>query len=392
MLDKLLKERYKVVQVLNTGGFCQTYIAQDIRLGVTCVVKHLLPTSNHPQSVATLRRLFTREAEALKKLGDYDKVKASQSLIPAYSYQVPQLLDYFEDHLEFYLVQEFIEGHPLTVELLPGHRWSESQVFQLLQEVLGILKFVHSHGLIHRDLKPSNLIRRQQDSRLVLIDFGAVKQTWLQVVTAQGDTSTTIAVDLHATMAIGTPGYMPNEQGRGRPRPNSDIYALGMICIQALTGLHPTQLPEDGDTGEIAWQHQAKVSPGLAYVLNKMVRYHFKDRYESVLEVLQALQPLANPYPSIQKSDSLQLSLGRGFKPTPKSVRQEVMLEADTSPIFGPVLGGSGSALLTGVVIGVASALALMVGFYYFLQPSVAPKVQKYRSVQPNNQERVFNG
>jgi len=92
-----------------------------------------------------------------------------------------------------------------------------------LQEVLGILEFVHSHGLIHRDIKPSNLIRRQ-DGRLVLIDFGSVKQAWMQVVTAQGQTNTRLQL-VSQPIAVGTSGYMPTEQERGRPRLNSDIYA-----------------------------------------------------------------------------------------------------------------------------------------------------------------------
>jgi len=97
-------------------------------------------------------------------------------------------------------------------------------VIQLLQEVLGILEFVHSHGLIHRDIKPSNLIRRQQDGRLVLIDFGSVKQAWMQVVTAKDRHPPRLQLASQPRL-LGTPGYMPTEQERGRPRLNSDIYA-----------------------------------------------------------------------------------------------------------------------------------------------------------------------
>jgi len=75
-----------------------------------------------------------------------------------------------------------------------------------------------------------------------------------------------------------------------------------MIGIQALTGLNPKQLLEDADTGEIIWQHQAMVDAGLVSLLNKMVRYHFKDRYQSATEILQALQPLAELYLPTQQA------------------------------------------------------------------------------------------
>ncbi len=126
MLGKLLQGRYQIVQVLGAGGFCKTYLAKDTSLPnqPACVIKHLLPASNHTNSLATQRRLF-----------------------------------------------------------------------------------------------------------------------------------------------IGTPGYMPTEQGRGRPRPNSDIYALGTIGIQALTGLNPTKLLEDSDTGELIWQQKALMDRSLPVVV-----------------------------------------------------------------------------------------------------------------------------
>ncbi|MBW4595633.1 MAG: serine/threonine protein kinase [Brasilonema angustatum HA4187-MV1] len=288
MLTKLQGERYQVVQVLGKSLFGQTYLVQDTHLPdyPTCVVKHFLPSSNFPISVEIRRKLFNREVEALKKLDNYDLV--------------PHLLAHFEDNLEFYLVQQFIEGHALSVELPPGDRWSQSKVFQLLCEVLSILNFVHSCGLIHRDVKPSNILRRKEDNRLVLIDFGAVKPIWNQLIINQGKTSNFIPLE-YTTIAIGTPGYMPHEQQRGKPRPSSDIYALGMIAIQALTGVHPTQLPEDRNTGEILWQELAQVNEKLALILNKMVCHHFKDRYHSAKEALEVLAPLTHLYTSTQQ-------------------------------------------------------------------------------------------
>lgn len=300
MTGELLGGRYQVLKVLAIGGFGQTHIAKDLHRpgSPLCVVKHLQPARANSRFLQNARRLFQIEAEILEKLGDHD--------------QIPRLLAYLEENQEFYLVQEFIPGHTLSAELQPGKRWSESQTYQLLQEVLGILVFVHSSGVIHRDIKPDNLIRRQQDGRLVLVDFGSVKQAWTQVVTVHGQTSSTFTNNAPATIAIGTPGYMPTEQGRGRPRPNSDIYALGMIAIQALTGMNPTQLTEESDDGEIVWRHLANVSEDLAAILTKMVRYHFKNRYQTAAEALAALQQVNNPLlpqPELETEIGLETSL-----------------------------------------------------------------------------------
>lgn len=275
MLGKLLDRRYQVTQVLGAGGFGKTYLAQDTRRpgNPICVVKQLKPISSDASFLETARRLFTSEGETLEQLGNHD--------------QIPRLLAYFEEDNEFFLVQEFIEGHTLTEELLPGQRWEESRVIELLTEVLNILEFVHSRGVIHRDIKPDNLIRRNSDRKLVLVDFGAVKQMHTQLATTYAHSN---------TIAVGTPGYMSSEQARGQPRPNSDIYALGVIAIQALTGLVPMQMQDDLNTGEILWEHLVYVSKGLAAIITKMVRYHFKDRYQSATEVLQELKQLSAGY------------------------------------------------------------------------------------------------
>lgn len=278
MIGQLLARRYQIIRVLGAGGFAQTYVAHDTHIpgNPTCVVKHLKPASHSPEFIKTARELFQREAETLVKLGKHD--------------QIPQLLAYFEEDQEFYLVQEFIEGHTLAAELLSCERLLESQIIQLLEEILDILVFVHSEGVIHRDIKPDNIMRRDSDHKLVLIDFGAIKQVQNPVlnIPTQGQSVAT-------STRIGTPGYSPTEQDRGKPRACSDIYALGMVAIQALTGIEPSQFQEDDETGEILWQQQAQVSSGLAVILTKMVRYHFKDRYQSPEEVLRALEEWQNP-------------------------------------------------------------------------------------------------
>ncbi|MEH2174191.1 serine/threonine protein kinase [Nostoc sp.] len=313
MIGKLLDHRYQVIRVLAMGGFGQTYIAQDTRRpgNPICVVKHLKPGTD-PRVFDTAKRLFNSEAETLEKLGNHD--------------QIPRLLAYFDENQEFYLVQEYIEGHTLAEELIPGKRWSESQVVQLLQEVLEILEFVHRQGVIHRDIKPDNIIRRASDNKLVLVDFGAVKQLRTQLVTVGGQAS--------ATVVIGTPGYMPTEQGQGKPRPNSDIYSLGIIAIQALTGLQPTELQEDPETGEIIWRHSVTVNHELAAVLTKMVRYHFKDRYQNATEALQACKDAINPVPALSTpQEAAKNSSYQAVKSQPQVSRLQTIAVAPANPV-----------------------------------------------------------
>lgn len=277
METKNLGGRYKIIQELGKGGFGQTYLARDQQLPGQpyCVVKHLTPhkkNSDH-RTLSVARRLFNTEAEVLYKLGQHS--------------QIPQLFAHFEENREFYLVQEFIPGHSLQEELPPISKpLSASQVQALLQEICSVLNFVHDQNVIHRDLKPANLIRRETDQKIVLIDFGAVKQINIEQFDNDSEQSLTVAV--------GSLGYMPNEQLGGNPRFSSDIYALGMIAIQALTGLHPREIKPDHVTGELVWQHGLSIEVGLARILDKMVCYDFRQRYQSVKEVLSDLINLSD--------------------------------------------------------------------------------------------------
>jgi len=271
LTGQILRNRYKIIKLLGSGGFGDTYLAEDLDLPnhPKCVVKHLKPNSD-PTVLQIVRRLFDSEAQVLYRLGND-------------SDQIPRLFAHFEEQGQFYLVQEFVDGADLSEEISPGKRLTEKEVIKLLQEILEILAVVHKKNIIHRDIKTQNIMRRREDSKIVLIDFGAVKEVNTLMVNAQGQTSVSVA--------IGTPGYMPSEQAAGQPKLCSDIYAVGMLGIYALTGLQPHELPKDPTNGEIIWRNWTNVSDKLAEVLSKMVSYHFQDRYPSAVEALQALTP-----------------------------------------------------------------------------------------------------
>lgn len=348
MIGKLLDYRYRIIKVLATGGFGENYIAEDTKRpgNPICVVKHLKPTSTESKVFDTAKRLFQSEAETLERLGNHD--------------QIPRLLAYFVENQNFYLVQEFIEGHPLTDELILGERWNETQVVQMLISVLSILEFVHSQGVIHRDIKPDNIIRRYSDGKLVLVDFGAVKQ-----LQAYSNGSFQGMENSSATVAIGTPGYMPTEQGQGRPRHNSDIYSLGIIAIQALTGVAPMDLQEDPYTGELIWQNLVPVSRELGDVLNTMVRYHFKERYQNARDALYAINSFSHdlvpqPFPQLrtqspsqnsQHSRVVTIAVAPSHKRQPtQAVSQHQIPRGSKGPDFLQIL------ILLGLVSGAAFA------------------------------------
>ncbi len=269
MQNTVVRGRYRIVKNLGRGGFGETFLAEDLDRPnyPKCVVKKLHATFNSGQELEIAKRFFNSEAQVLYNLGDRHS-------------QIPRLLAHFEENSQFYLVQDFVDGQDLSKEIALGKKWSEAQVISFLKDILGILAFVHQQNVIHRDIKPANIIRKHDDT-LALIDFGAVKEIQTVVHTQSHS---------HLTVGIGTQGYMPLEQRAGKPRFNSDIYAVGMTAIQAVTGISPEKLPEDTQTDEVQWRNQAKVSDRLASILDRMVKVHYRDRYQSAGEILQDLE------------------------------------------------------------------------------------------------------
>ncbi|MDB9305930.1 GUN4 domain-containing protein [Nodularia spumigena CS-591/12] len=296
----LLRERYAPQSILGQGGFGRTFLAidEDKPSKPFCVIKQFLPQAQGTDSIEKASQLFSQEAERLEELGKHP--------------QIPELMAYFTADNRQYLVQEFVKGETLQAELERNGVFSEKQIRELLIELLQILQFVHSQQVIHRDIKPENIISRSADNQLFLVDFGAAK-----VVEKKQRTVT-------ATV-IGSAEYCAPEQLHGKPKFISDLYSLGVTCLHLLTQISPFDL-YDVMEGEWVWRDYITgniVSDEFGKILEKLANPIPKQRYQSVEEVLDALNPVRQ---SVTTPPS-QSNQERGTPPlNPLSASEEVEL------------------------------------------------------------------
>ncbi len=276
MINQLIQERYFILRLLGTGGFGDTYLAKDLGRASNplCIIKHLKPGSHTPAFLKKVRQLFQRQAEILRRLGDHD--------------QMPALVGHFEQDDEFFIVHDYAEGHTLDVEFKVDYRWSESQTTDLLREVLEILSFAHSQGVVHGDVKPENLVRRYRDNRLVLVDFATVKQEQTQVITADGD--------VHVSIAVSTPGYAATPDGFVIPDYGRDVQAVGFLGIRALTGMRLESIPKDPETGTLIWSSFALANFEFEDFVNQLAHPDPQTRFTNAADALRGLLQLTNFY------------------------------------------------------------------------------------------------
>jgi|GEM_PF-221715 len=263
----ILRERFIPRKILGQGGFGRTFLATDTGKPSQplCVIKQFLPQAQGTDTIDKASRLFNQEARQLEELGQHP--------------QIPELFDYFthsEDNRQ-YLVQEYIEGDTLEVELQKKGVFSTTQVRELLIELLNILAFVHEKQVIHRDIKPENIIRHAVDNKLFLVDFGAAKVMDGQAEMKEGT-------------VIGSMQYCAPEQVRGQATFSSDIYSLGVTCMYLVTNVDPTSF-YDTTTEKFLWRNHLgtnSVTDQLGRILDKMTA-SVRERYQSVGEVIKEL-------------------------------------------------------------------------------------------------------
>ena len=294
---ELLGWRYKVLSELGQGGFGRTYLAQDSnRFNEPCVLKEFAPQVEGEAALQKAEELFEREAGTLYQLQHP---------------QIPRFRELFRAEWQgrdrLFLVQDYVEGQ--TYQELSqtrqhqGQSFSEAEVTDLLLQLLPVLDYIHTAGVIHRDISPDNLILRQSDRLPVLIDYGGVKQVAARVASISQRVVAPVVQPIAITR-LGKLGYAPAEQlDHGEVHPHSDLYALAVTSLVLLTGQEPQTLFAKGD--RTRWQRSLHLSPRLTQVLTKMLDPYPGRRYQSAPEVMQALgqaiefQPSGQPHKSI---------------------------------------------------------------------------------------------
>lgn len=254
VMGQKICDRYKILELRSDHEHRKIYLGEDLGLPdlPLCLVTQLSHHSSDKE-----KELLEREARTLHQVRQHT--------------QIPQLYAYFRnDEQESYLIKEYIEGNPLEEEIIEGQPWSEAEVFNFLDEMLGILSFVHKKKVIHRKINPNNIIRRKSDQNLVLAHFGDITYE-----SSKGYRIPTFSSVSELSQHL----FIPPEQGIGLPEFCSDLYSVGRIAIQMLTGKSLNKIKIEYATGNIDWHHDLDLNPMLVKFLDKMVEYNYDKRY-----------------------------------------------------------------------------------------------------------------
>lgn len=261
--EELFIGSYQVLRTLGKGGMGITYLVKDRdkKINGTPLLLVLKEMNADMLRVPKARELFEREARILKSLEHPN---------------IPKYYDFFCEDKHKYLVMELVHGHDLEQFTYQKGVIEPKQAIKWMIEVCGVLFYLHNlkPPLIHRDIKPANLMLRNLDHRLMLLDFGAVKEFGTSLNTR-----------------IGVEGYSAPEQYRGEPCPQSDLYGIGTTLIFLLTGKTPMQSYMTGNNSfGLNFEGMVNISPQLAKIITKTCKPNPDDRYQTAQELAAALQ------------------------------------------------------------------------------------------------------
>ena len=256
----LIGGRYRIDGLLGEGGMARVFDAFDERLERRAAVKIL--------------RAETRALPGMRERFQQEALIAARLIHP----HIVAVLDFGEDHASSYLVMERLPGTTLRDEIVARGPLSTQRVMLVMAETLDALAAAHARWVLHRDIKPSNILL-QQSGHTKITDFGIAKsfdiRTDLPPVT--DDTTMTGVV-------LGTPGYLAPERRAGHPATvQSDLYAVGAVMVEALTGQRLASGPAPME----------KLAPALRDVARRAMATDPRERFASANEMAQSLRTLA---------------------------------------------------------------------------------------------------
>ena len=303
MSPLILQGRFEIEEQISRTDFMAVYLARDRHYlhRPHCIVKSI----NYRQ--ANMRHRIEREVHTLERLGAHP--------------QIPSILAYFHtdpkkdlnqhpsqthapeatEEQTFYIVQSWLGGHPISQEISAGRPLSESYVSKLLKDVLVPLVRVHEQGVVHQNLHPQHLIRRDTDGQVFLTEFGTLLKLASSTVNELGT--------LTSSVPISPQPYSAPEVIQQNPQPASDLYSLGLIAIEALTGLRHQDLDFDPVKG-LLWREQVthgegldgRTSRSLAEFIDRLVRHDWRDRFEQAQVALSQLKVVRDRHQIAQDS------------------------------------------------------------------------------------------
>ncbi len=333
----LVQNRYRIVEKLGSGGFSEVFAVRDEKychqVQVIKVLKVLnlenFPASEKDKAIA----LFQREAQVLSKLNHPGIPKV----------EPPGYFTIENDRKTIHcLVMEKIIGENLLNWLEQRDRQpiASSLAIDWLKQLLEILQELHQNHYFHRDIKPENIML-QPNGKLVLIDFGGVRQINNTYLVKLGE-------DREHTRLMSPEGYTPIEQMNGKAVPQSDFFALGRTMVHLLTGIVPINLPENETTGDLIWRDRASEIPDkLADLLDEMMALFPRERPSSTEVILSRLNDLE----SVESVESFKSGDSAGKIIPFKNIITEKLIKKKGAIAFSSdgrilVSGGADSAIM----------------------------------------------
>lgn len=264
----IVGKRYQLIRELGRGESSTTYLAADLALPdrPNCVVKQFELDLIEENLWQDIKHLCAQKASLWLKLATH--------------HQIPQLLAYFEEKRHLYLVQEYIEGETLQEKFAQSNQIREEQVIFWLQDLLSSLQIIHKNGIIHGDIKPEHIVIRERDKKAFLVDFGI-----FQIINSR------FVKEVNSDVGVTDNVYYPS-QIAGEPTAKSDLYALGLIVIQALTGIEPKHFTRDATTEKLLWSPKVEVNPKLVEILDEMVSLEPETFFISTEGTIEELNQL----------------------------------------------------------------------------------------------------